>query len=403
MKKSILIISQYFWPEKFHINDVSTELQKLGHQVQVLTGQPNYPKGKLFSKYKKNKTLIENFKNIPIYRVPIIPRKNSTTLDLIKNYISFIYYGIFVGLKFNLKKFDKIFFYGTSPITSVIPAIILKLFYKKKLIVWVQDLWPQSLTATGYIYNKFILKLVNLLVIIIYFYCDKILIQSKNFKKYILTQTSKKKIIYHPNSFKKPKKKIKLKTQHFKLLKKNFCITFAGNIGKAQNLENLLLAAKNLSKYKKLKIIIIGEGSDKKRLVSILRKKKIQNVHFLGSLNQDYVFEIYKHSKALYVSLKNNEVLNLTIPYKIQSYLSAEKLIIGSASGITKKIIISKKLGFCCDNNNLNELQKIIKKVIGLNKTQLKLIEKNSKNFYDKNFNFSVITKKLSKILNENT
>ena len=95
------------------------------------------------------------------------------------------------------------YFFGTSPITSAIPAIIFKLIYKKKLVIWVQDLWPQSVIATGYINSKILIKLINLIVIIIYKFSDQILIQSKSFKRYLLKQTNKEKILYYPNSFKK--------------------------------------------------------------------------------------------------------------------------------------------------------------------------------------------------------
>ena len=164
MKKSILVISQYFWPEKFHINDVCVELKNIGHNVQVLTGKPNYPKGKVFKGYKEENVKIEKYKNICVYRVPLKPRGNSTKFDLIKNYFSFIYNGIIYGSRFKLEKFDKILFYGTSPILSAIPAIILKFIYGKKLIIWVQDLWPQSIVATGYVKSKILLYIINLIV-----------------------------------------------------------------------------------------------------------------------------------------------------------------------------------------------------------------------------------------------
>ena len=113
-----------------------------------------------------------------------------------------------------------------------------------------------------------------------------------------------------------------------------------------------------------------------------------------------YVYEIYKKRKAVFVSLRNSEVLNLTIPYKIQSYLSAGKLIIGSVSGITKKIIINNKLGFCCKNDDIEKLEEIIAKVYFLKIKELKKIEKNSRNYFEKNFQLKNTIKKLSKIIN---
>jgi glycosyltransferase involved in cell wall biosynthesis len=401
MKKSILVISQYFWPEKFHINNVCEELKHIGHRVQILTGKPNYPFGKIFKGYKKEGNYIEKYKNIDVFRVPLQPRKKSTSFDLLRNYLSFIINASYYGLKFKFAKFDTILFFGTSPITSAIPAIFFKLLYKKKLILWVQDLWPQSLMSTGHIKNQIILKFVNYIVKFIYYFSDKILIQSILFEKYISKQTNKKKLLYLPNSFKIPKSKLKLKFNHEELLKKNFCITFAWNIGKAQDLNTLIMVAKNLQKIKKLKIIIIGDGSDKQKLKKIVALNKIKNVYFLGSYNQDYVYEIYKKSSSLYVSLKNDKTLNLTIPYKLQSYLSAGKIVIGAVSGITKKIITNNKLGFCCKNNNLKRLEHIILKVYNLSNKEKKIIEKNSYNYFKKNFELKNTVKKLSNLIND--
>ena len=191
MKKSILVISQYFWPEKFHINDVCEELNDIGHKVQILTGKPNYPSGKIFKGYKKNNCYVDKYKNLDVFRVPLQPRNNATSFDLIKNYLSFIINATYYGIKFKYNKFDTILFFGTSPITSAIPAIILKLIYKTKLIIWVQDLWPQNLKSTGHIKNRFILKLVDILVRIIYFCGNKILVQSILLKIYLKANKEK--------------------------------------------------------------------------------------------------------------------------------------------------------------------------------------------------------------------
>ena len=212
MKKKILLVTQYFWPESFSINEICLELSKK-HSIQVLTGKPNYPKGKIFKGYTKGKIKIENYKKIKIFRVPLAPRKKNTFFNLIQNYFSFVFNAIFFGRKFKFDDFDHILVYATSPITSAIPAIFLKFKYKKKLTVWVQDLWPESVKATGYIKNNLLIYFISILVKLIYFFTDVILIQSKAFRNKVNQYTNNNKIIYHPNSFKVPNTKSKINAE----------------------------------------------------------------------------------------------------------------------------------------------------------------------------------------------
>ena len=136
----------------------------------VLTGLPNYPKGEIYSKYKKIKSLnYENFKGIKIIRIPIIPRKKGKFHQIILNYMSYLISGLFFLRNLNLKNtFDHIFVYSTSPLTTALLGIYLKNMYKKKMSIWVQDLWPESVKNTGYIKNNFLIHLISIIVRYIY-------------------------------------------------------------------------------------------------------------------------------------------------------------------------------------------------------------------------------------------
>lgn len=386
MKKKILLVSQYFWPESFSINEICLELSKK-HSIQVLTGKPNYPKGKIFKGYSKSNIKIEYYKKIKIYRVPLIPRKKNTFLNLIQNYFSFVFNAIYFGRKFKFDNFDHILVYATSPITSAIPAIFLKFKYKKKLTVWVQDLWPESVKATGYIKNNILIFFISILVKLIYHFTDIILIQSKAFRKKINQYTNNSKIIYHPNSFRVPNTSSKIKKELNELLSNNFCITFAGNLGKAQALDKLIQAASILHE-KKIKILIFGNGSEEKNLKKMILKKNLKNVMVFNSVSSNLIYKIYKKSKVLFVSLKKDEILDLTIPNKVQSYMSATKPIIGAVSGETAKIIKKNNIGYVCNINNPCDIRDKIKKIYNLNNKELTKMGKRSKLYYEKNFNF---------------
>jgi len=190
----LVIITHHFWPENFLINEIALKFKKKNIQTTVVTGLPNYPKGEIFKKYKKIQSLKkENFRGIKIIRFPIIPRKKGKFFDLVLNYFSYILSGIFFIKKINLKyEFDHIFVYSTSPITTALLGVYLKKKYKKKLTIWVQDLWPDSVKNTGFVKNKFLLYLISLIVKYIYKNSDNIIAQSKVFEKNIIQYTKKK-------------------------------------------------------------------------------------------------------------------------------------------------------------------------------------------------------------------
>ena len=180
----ILIISQYFWPENFRINELSNQLKFLGNEVTVLTGLPNYPEGKIYEEFKNNKNKFNFYKGIKIKRVPVIPRKKGK-LNLLINYLSFTINATILGLlKLREEKYDLIFVFQTSPILIGIPSSIISRVKKIPQIFWVLDIWPETLISVGF-KNKYLLYFTKLLVKIIYKNCNLILGQSRSFVKNI--------------------------------------------------------------------------------------------------------------------------------------------------------------------------------------------------------------------------
>ena len=261
----ILVISQYFWPENFRINDVCLGLKERGHEVIVVTGKPNYPMVKYFSGYSWFNNSKEIWNGITIYRSNLILRGNGGGVRLSLNYFSF---AIFASLKILLLNIniDKIFIFAPSPITVGLPGIIAKKKFKTNSFLWVHDLWPESIRVAGGVRNKWILDLINNLTIFIYSNSDKILIQSKAFLPYLNKQgVNSNKIIYYPffaESFYKIEKPEEV---YLNKLPNGFKILFAGNIGEAQSFATIISAIKILkNKRLPIKLIVFGEGRMKK-------------------------------------------------------------------------------------------------------------------------------------------
>ena len=382
-KKKILILSQYFYPENFRINDLIFSLPRNKYEISVLTGKPNYPLGKVFHGY--NPYTIENykFKNIFFTRIPIIPRKKNI-IFLVLNYLSFV---LSAGLYcfFIKKKYDFIFVPATSPITSALPAIILKRRLNAKLILWVQDIWPDIIKSTGKIKSKIILNLIDKIVKFIYSNSDSILIQCKSFKKFITRYKLKSKIEYFPFWSEK----------EFKYMKKKIAnhIICAGNIGSSMDLDLILKFAKEI-KYKKLnyKLIFYGDGSKKFYLKKQIINLNLEDILILKNpVNKKKLNLIISMSKFCLLSLKNDPVYNATVPGRFQTYLSCGKPIICLAKGITSKIIRNNNLGFVVNNENLNQIKS---KFYIYNRKKINSQHKISRRFYLNNYSKNFILSK---------
>ena len=197
----VLIVSQYFWPEGFRINDVVKSLAARGIEVDVLTGKPNYPEGRIFPGYSAFGCVNESWSGANIFRVPLSPRGKNSTFRLAINYLSFIFSGLIFGpFLLRKRKYDVVFVYGLSPILLAIPGIFIAWLKGNRLILWVQDLWPESMSATGYVKAGFFLQIIGLIVRWIYSHTDLILVQSRAFEAPIASMAPSKKIIYYPNS-----------------------------------------------------------------------------------------------------------------------------------------------------------------------------------------------------------
>lgn len=348
---NILIVSQYFWPESFIINDLVIQLKEQGHNLSIYTGKPNYPDGDIFTGYQQQGVQEELYdQTIPVYRVPLRPRKKASGLNLTLNYLSFVYYGIKHAFRFSKnKQFDLILVFAISPITAAIPAIVLKWLTKAHLTIWVQDLWPESVKASGFVSNSLVISFIRTLVRGIYYFTDTLLAQSKSFVPQLARMANKSKIIYYPNSvvdiFSKEPTTAHVSSDLIKLLEDNFCIVFAGNIGKVQAVETIVEAACALKEFSEIKIVLVGSGSMSEWINQHIKDQGLTNIIVAGRYPAIAMPCIYSKAKALLVSLKKDEIFNYTVPSKIQSYLAAGKPIIASVDGEGAKVVSEASAG----------------------------------------------------------
>ena len=397
-KKKILFICQNFWPEPFRSTDIADCLHEAGFDIEVLTGLPSYPKGKIFENYSFFSVGSEKSpKGYTVYRVPTFPRGNNSKIRIILNYLSFIIFGCLFGSYFlRKKKFDLIMVFAPSPIFQSLVGIFFKKFKKIKLITWVQDLWPESLEATGTIKNKLILGIIKVFVKWTYHKNDYLLAQSKSFEESIKLIANKIPIAYCPNIGELLLEKQNLNYKIDVKLEKNFNVIFAGNLGKAQSLNTIIEAADILKNHEDISFGIFGDGSAKNQVKEKIKKLNLKNIKLYGSYEAKYMPDLYSKASVLLVSLKKNTILSKTIPGKLQSYLNTGKPIIASLDGEGSRIIIESKAGFACEAENAKMLAEKVLNLYSKKPEELIEIGKSGKKYYKEHFSSEVILKKIN-------
>lgn len=399
----ILIWTQHFRPETFRINEVAEALSNSGQDVTVLTGKPNYPEGKIYQGYTAFGTSKETFGEVKIYRIPVIPRGRGSAINLTLNYLSFIFFGlIFAPVLLRKQKFDKIFVYATSPLLQALPAILISRLKSASLIIWVQDLWPESLKETGFIKNRFLLWIVGIIVRYIYKKADLILIQSEGFREPVsrLVKDRKKiRLLMNPAEAIKEGliNKDSLLAQE---IGKNFSIVFTGNIGSVQSCETIIEAAYILKDVPEIQFFLIGNGSRYEAISSLVKEKNLTNVTMPGKLPYEDMHSVLSASTALLISLKDLPTLSATIPSKLSSYFSAGKPIIASINGEAAKIITEAEAGLVSPAEDASALANSIMKLYRLPKEKIAKLGKNAENYFRINYDIDNFSKKLIDYLN---
>lgn len=404
----IALVTQYFWPETFSINELVQELVNQGHVVDIFTGKPNYPDGQIFEGYEAKGCIVEQYlTNATIYRVPLFPRGKKSAKGLAKNYLSFVWNGCIYFNKFaSNKHYDHILTFNISPITAAIPAIYLKYKTKSPLSLWVLDLWPESLSTTGYIKNKYILRLVRYIVKLIYLNADQILVQSRAFINSIEKYVKGEKIIYFPNfSEDIGSKEITTETviadKLISILDNYFCIVFTGNIGTAQSIETIVDTARILKNVEQVKFVVVGSGSLSSYLQKRINNDNINNIVMAGRYKSSEMPHFLNRAKALLVTLKDEEIYAKTIPAKIQTYLAAGKPILAALNGEAAKIIEEANAGYVCNAEDSESLARIVLKLYSLTNNEREKLGLNGRNYFLKNFELKKQTSYLIDILNK--
>ena len=401
----VLIVSQYFWPENFRINDLAAELVKKGHQVTVLTGIPNYPAGTFFPGYGFFRNIRQNYKGAKVLRVPLVPRGNGSGVRLCLNYLSFALIASFLAPFLCRGAHDVIFVFQPSPVTIGLPALVLKKWKSIPVLFWVQDLWPESLSATGAVRSTWIINKVRSLVGFIYRGCDRILVTSRAYYPPIQSFGIDSEILrYFPQSVEAIYQPVRVEADapEDTLLSNGFRVLFAGNLGSSQSFGTILDAAEKLKNYPYIKFIIIGDGRMRSWIEEEVGKRDLgETVQLLGRYPLESMPRFFALADALLVTLKREPIFALTIPGKIQSYLACGKPIIAALDGEGSRLIDEAEAGLSCAAEDADALTEAILALSKMPKERRDAMGMKALRYYQANFNRDMLIARLERWMKE--
>ncbi len=376
MKKHILIICQYFYPEQFRINDMAFEWVKRGYKVSVVTGLPNYPEGKIYPGYGLFEKRKETINGVDVYRIPLIPRGKGK-VGLVLNYFSFPFFGFFWNL-FTKIKADEVFMFETSPMNQCKVGVAYAKKHKVPCYLYVQDLWPENVEMITGIHHPLVIKPIERMVRKIYKGCTHIWGTSPSFvteiRKYV-DESEHDKVSFWPQyaeEFYEP-----LPKKHHK----GFNVVFTGNIGQAQGLEILPQAAAIIRKegIKDIRFTIVGDGRARHSFENSITKSGVWDLfEFAGRVKPTEVPDYLAGADAAFLSFADDELFAKTIPAKLQSYMACAMPIIASAKGETERVVTEADCGCCCAIGSAEDLAKSIIYMRNQSKTRLREMGENA-------------------------
>lgn len=395
MGKHILIISQYFYPETFRINDMACEWVKRGYKVTVLTGIPNYPMGKYFEGYDKKHRTREHWNGVNIIRIPLVARGNSSNkllnaAGMTANYFSFVRSGIkWVKSKEAAElKADLIYTFEVSPMTQALIGVWYKKRYRIPHYLYVTDLWPENVESVTGIHNRAIIRPIQSMVDYIYKNTDRIFTCSKSFIPRIEGRgIPNDRIEYWPQyaeEFYRPM------NPEGDLIPQDgvFNFVFAGSVGYAQGLDILVKAAEVLKTEKKIvRFNIIGDGRYLDILQSKIREADVSNYfNFIPRKPAEEISRYLAFADALLITLSKNDVFSITLPAKVQSCFACGRPIIVSADGEAQIAVKEANAGLYSDAEDVEGFVRNIKAIVSMSQGQRKLMGSNALDYAMANF-----------------
>lgn len=395
----ILVVCQYFYPEEFKVNELVEGLVQRGNDVTVLTGKPTYPRGPYPNGYKFWGVQKEEYKGAHIIRVPELARGDGGSLGIVKSMLSFLFFGRWYARRHKMKA-DAILCFQLSPVTMALPALVYKKKLGVKYVLWVQDLWPESVTATTSIKGGPVVNWLNKLVTNIYRKSDVILVQSKAFEKSICEKGDfRDKLVFAPN-WAEDSIAYGEKQPADIQLPEGFKVMFAGNIGVAQDFPNIIKAAELLKNIKDIKWVIVGDGRAREDAEKEVARLGLQDAFvFVGRHPVNTMSWFFSQADAMLVSLKDEFIFSLTIPSKVQAYMAVGKPIVTMLNGEGSRVVEEAGCGLTAKSEDYVALADNVRKMYEIEEEKRAKMGNVGREYYERFFAKNIVIDKVNDLL----
>lgn len=400
-KLRILIVTERFYPEEFIINDLAVQWVNRGFEVDVLTQAPSYPFGKLFPGYSNSIWSRSRWNDVFIRRFFTVTGYRDSLFLKLLNYFSFALAGSIAAVLIG-GRYDRIFVYDTGPLTMAIPAVVLGKLRKKPVTIWTQDVWPDMVYAYGFKKTRFLSAFLDVLVSFIYRNCGNIAVSCEGFMEKIRPYVPGKPLYYFPNwPVVSPGDGSAVGAVK---LSEKFNFTFAGNVGKFQNLENVLKGfALAVAINNDIQLNIVGDGSNLETLKTIAHEENIKGVVFWGRKKQGEMPAYFNASDVMVVSLKDDPVFALTVPAKFQACLAFSKPIFCVMNGEVRRVVERHKTGLWADPDDIAAIKDGFLKFYELRSGGLRAFSDNSQVLLETVYDRTRIVDSMTRLLVEET
>lgn len=362
----ILILSQWYVPEPvLLLQELAQTLLGRGHGVTVLTGFPNYPSGRLYPGYRTRLLQRETIAGVSIVRVPLYPDHSRSGFRRALNYLSFAISAALLGW-WSVSRPDVIFVYH-PPLTVGVPAFVLSRLWRVPFVYQIQDMWPETLSATGMVRNRHILGIVGRIATWVYSKAESICVISHGFRASLISKgVPPEKINVISNWVDTTTYYPAQRDSSFAEglgLAGRFNVIFAGNIGEAQGLETVVEAAAMLSELEKLQFVFVGDGVALPRLKQAVRERRLLNVSFLDPQPSKNMPRMYALADVLLVHLRDDPLFRMTIPHKIFAYMACGKPVLAAVAGDAAEIVSKAGAGLICPPQDPHALALTVQRI----------------------------------------
>ena len=393
----LLLLTQYFWPENFRINELAVELERRGHQVTVLTGVPNYPEGEVYPQYRASPATWQRLGNVEVVRVPLITRGHGA-VRLVLNYLSFALSASTLGAwRLRWRPFDAILVFQPSPATIGLPSIILRRLKRAPTLIWVQDLWPDTLQAIGIVRSPSVLRLLDRLLGWVYSRTDRLLAQSQAFVPRLRQQAPEHVPISYLPNWASPAPESRLPALRApKVMRTVFNIYYLGNLGEAQDFPSVLDAVDLLARRDDIHWYLVGDGRLAGWIAEQLQARGLRHrVSLMGAFPPEQMERFYADADALLVSLKSDPLFAMTVPSKVQSYLAAGIPLLAMLDGEGARIIRDSGAGLTCAAGDSAGLVRSVEALMSLPAEQRQRMGQAGREYNRREFDFHQLVDRL--------